>query len=864
MALARTLGPAWDARVDEHLGLLRAAIDAHDGRVVRTEGDAVFAAFPEAAVAVAAAVDGQRAVARHPWPDDGPIRVRMGLHSGEAHLSGDDYGGVEVSRAARIAAVGHGGQIVLSGPTYELAADALPAGVTARDLGTYVLRDVPRPERLYELAGAGLPSGFPPLRAGRAAHGNLAPRASTFLGREGELAELQDLLATSRLVTLTGPGGIGKTSLANEVARSMERGFADGAWQVALDAIDDPADLRTLIARTLGLFDGPTHTAADTLASFLADRSVLLVLDNFEHVIEGAPLVGELLAASPTSRVLVTSRAPLHVRGEQEYPVAPLSLEAGTAELEGDAAAARRLFIDRALAVRPNWDPGPDAATVDDICRLVDGLPLGIELAAARIGMLPTPVIRDRLAAHLPLPGPGSRDAPARQRTLDAAVAWSNDLLTPDLQALLGALAIFDGGFDVEQVTAVAGPDGADRLGDLIELADRSLVVPVPTGAGGPRFRLLQTIAAFALGRVIAEGREQELRRRHAEAYLAMAIDAGLRLTTSYQRSTMQRTAPEIPNLRAATRWAIDAGEGELALRLVAHTWRLWHGHGLLSEGATLTRAALEMPGAPAAGSVRAWAVAAAGNIAYWQADSATAGRYYEEQIALARAAGDERCLVDGLFNMGHLAFIEGADEAVQVAYIEDVIARYRDLGDERAVARARWARGVLAVGNGRPQEALAELSRGLADFERFDDPQYHAMSLGSMGWACFMLGDAPQAIRYSVDALVESYEMGDIGTSTISLHIGVLMAAMIGRFEDAAVLIGAFDALCERYAVRPPAALGRFITNLDPFGMTKAALDPEIYEANAARGRRLTLDEAVAMVVALGRDAEAAGIPAA
>ena len=867
MALARALGARWDERNTEHLELLQATIDTYGGRIVRTEGDAVFAAFPEAGAAVAAAVHGQRAVGGHPWPDDGPIRVRMGLHSGEAHLAGDDYGGVEVSRAARISAVGHGGQIVLSGATYELAADALPDGVTAHDLGAYVLRDVPRPERLYELAGPGLPSGFPPLRAGRTVRGNLAPRVSSFVGRAAEVEDVQALLTASRLVTLAGPGGIGKTSLAIEAARTIEGEFADGAWIVALASIDDPADVRTLIARTLGLFDGPTSAAADTLAAFLTDRSVLLVLDNFEHLIDAAPIVGELLAASPASRVVVTSRAPLHVSGEQEYPVVPLPIGVGTAggsAMDAATGSARQLFVDRARAVRPGWDPGPDVATIDDICRLVDGLPLGIELAAARIGLLPPGVIRDRLAAHLPLPGPGSRDAPARQRTLEAAVAWSHDLLAPDLQTLLHDLALFEGGFDLEQVAAVAGPraDGGDRLDDLLELADRSLIVPMPLRTGGPRFRLLQTIAAFALSRLVAEGREAEVRRRHALAYLELAIAAERQMTTSYQAATLVRTLPDMPNVRAATRWAIEAGEADLALRHVAHGWRLWHGHGLLNECAVLTRAALAMPNAPTSGSVRAWAIAAAGNIAYWQADQTTARRYYDEQVALAKAADDEVCLVDGLFNLGHVVFIDREDEATQLAYIDDVVARYRDLGDERAVARAAWARGVLALSNGRPADAMTHLQEGIREFERLDDPQYHSMSMASLGWAAFTLGDAPTAIRWSIGALLESYEMGDIGTTTISLHIGVLMAVMVARFEEAAVLEGAFDALCERYAVRPPASLGRFIANIDPFAATKAALDPEVYEANVERGRRLSLDEAVAMVVKLGADASVARLP--
>jgi class 3 adenylate cyclase len=447
MALTRHLGPAWDRLNAAHLDLIRGAVADHDGVVVRTEGDALFAVFPEASAAAHAAVDAQRSLARHDWPADAPIRVRMGLHSGEAHLAGDDYGGFEVNRAARVAAVGHGGQIVASSATLGLIADALPPDTGARDLGLYLLKDVPHPERLYQLEVVGLPSEFPPLRAGRPTIGNLSPRLTTFLGRDPELAAIADLAARSRLVTITGPGGIGKSSLAVETARTIQDEFADGAWFVPLATVDEPAAVAPLLARTLGLFDGPTRSAVEALAGFLAERAVLLVIDNFEHVLEAVGIVTDILSASPRSRVIVTSRSPLHLVGEQEYPLAPLA----TATPNDPAF---RLFVERARSVRPGWEPGADAPIVAGICALVDGLPLGVELAAARVSLLPPTAIRDRLAARLPLPGQGTRDAPARQRTLEAAVAWSHDLLPSDLQARFHRLAVFEGGFDLDQ----AGP----------------------------------------------------------------------------------------------------------------------------------------------------------------------------------------------------------------------------------------------------------------------------------------------------------------------------------------------------------------------------------------------------------------------
>ena len=457
MGLVRALGPAWDETNAIHLGILRDVVARHDGVCVRTEGDALFAAFREAGAAVRAAIDGQRALDAHRWPDGGEVRVRMGLHTGEAHLAGDDYGGFDVNRAARVAAVGHGGQIVLSGTTHALVSSEIGRSFSVRDLGRHVLKDIPVPEHLYQVDVPGRRVDFPPLRIADATTGNLPERLTSFVGRSRELDELRRLLDSNRLVTLTGPGGIGKTSLAVELARDRADTVPDGAWFVALETVADPTMVATAIARSLGLFDGVERPAAEALPGYLAGRSLLLVLDNFEQVVDAAGDVAALLRASPGSRFIVSSRAPLHVAGEQEYPVRPLPVD----EAGEPADASTRLFIDRARAVRPGWEPGPDASIVTEICQLMDGLPLGIELAAARLSVLPIAAIRDRLASRSPLPGSGPRDAPARQRTLDGAIEWSHDLLTPTDQRTLHALGVFEGTFDAHQAELVIGPGAA-------------------------------------------------------------------------------------------------------------------------------------------------------------------------------------------------------------------------------------------------------------------------------------------------------------------------------------------------------------------------------------------------------------------
>ena len=848
MALARALGARWDDLNRRHHALIGRAVAAHGGTTVRTEGDALFAVFPEAISAVGSAAEAQRAVAAEPWPDDCTIRVRIGLHTGEAHRSGDDYGGFDVNRAARVAAVGHGGQVILSETTATLVADALPEGTSLRDLGRHVLKDVPRAERLSQLDIVGLRNDFPPLRSSAERLGNLPDRLTSFVGRDQELADLVELAQGARLVTLTGPGGIGKTSLAIEAARVLEPTFRDGAWIVSLAALDSPDEVRAAIAHGIGIFDGPERSAASAVLSFIADRAMVLILDNMEHILAAADEVAAVVHASPASRVIVTSRAPLRITGEHEVGVTSL-VEDGPA-----------LFTDRARAVHAGWEAASDADIVAEICHLLDDLPLGIELAAARVSALSPTVIRDRLAARLPLPGNGLRDAPARQRTLDGAVAWSHDLLAPDRQALLHRLGVFEGGFDLEQVDAVVGlsAPGGDHLDELFELADHSLIVAAPTTPGRARFRMLRTIQSFALDRLAADGFESEVRRRHAETYLALAVRAGRHLGTSRNSEWLDRVAPERANLRSAIRWTIDAGEGALALRLTGVLWRFWHAFGQVSDGRALAEQALAMPEAPASGSDRAWAMAAAGSLAYWQADPATARLRYQSQIELAEAAGDDACIADAYFNFGHVAFIDGDPVETRMDFIDTAVERYRRLGDERGAARAAWTRGIVAMGHGDTDRATAYLLGDLATFERLDDRQYHAMTAASLAWAAFAGGDVGTASRLAIESLVESHSMRDLGTTTISLHVGILLGALTGRFEEAAEIHGAFDALCERYGVRPPLALSEFVGRQDPFELTRQNLDPRVWADAYERGRRLTLDEAVAKIVGLG---DAAGV---
>ena len=841
MRLVRELGSAWDEANEAHMELIRAAVGEHGGIVVRTEGDAAFAVFPEARAAVAAAIAAQQAVASHPWPEGTGIRVRIGLHSGEAHLAGDDYGGFEVNRAARIAAAGHGGQILLSDPTRALAAAALPDGVSIRDLGAHVLRDLPHPERLYQLDVPGLPTEFPALRTGAPAAGDLPRRLTSFVGREADVDAVGDLLAENRLVTITGPGGIGKTSLGVETARAVADRFPDGAWFVALADLEDATTVRSVIARTIGLYDGPGRPAAEALAPYLKDRSVLLVLDNFEHVLGATGDVADLLAASSGSRVIVTSRAPLRIAGEQEYPLDPL----------GDACV--RLFVERARAVRPGWGAGMDGAVIDEVCTLVDRLPLGVELAAARVAHLPITAVRDRLAAHIPLPGTGPRNVPDRQRTLAGAIAWSHDLLPPASQRVLHDLGVFEGGFDLEQAEGVVDPpgDGDDVLDHLVTLVDQSLVQRDAPDAGGEgiRFRLLETIRAFAIERLTEEGRETETRRRHALAYLALAETAAAHLPGPDQPRWLDRLSVDHPNLRAAVSWAIDTGEVETAQRLIAGMWRFWQATGRLEEGAEFAEATLRMPGSDAPTAARMAAVTAAGGIAYWHGRPADATGHYAEQLRLARELGDVAAEADAAFNLSFEKYI--ADDVPGFTELFERARRlYEDLGDEHGAARAAWSAVTVQSGL-HPDPTSGTVLRELLDrFERMGDTWYAGQTMMSIAWVDFASGDIPGASRWFIRAFSMAHALRDVTSTTIAIPLSALLAVLAGRPEDAATLLGAHEHLQELYGVKAPMGLAQLLDTNDPHVVARAALGDEAYESAFARGRQMTLDQVVALTV--------------
>jgi predicted ATPase/class 3 adenylate cyclase len=857
MELVRALGARYDELNAEQAAIVRGAIERHGGDVVRTEGDAFFAAFVDARGAAHAAVAIQRQVQEHAWPTGHRLRVRIGLHTGAAHRAGDDYGGFEVNRAARIAALGWGGQIILSDTARALIAADLPPGWAIRAIGRHRLKGVPEPELLFQLDVPGLPVTFPGLRSGSSASDRLPERVTPLIGRDGDLEVLGELLGRTRLLTLTGPGGTGKTSLAVELARRQAEGFEDGACLIDLQAVDDVDQVAAEIAHGVGLLDGATGPAADRLEGYLADRALLMVIDNFEQVISAAPVVGRLLADSPRSRAIVTSRRPLRLRIEQEFPVRPLAVVPGQ---DREAPDAERLFTDRAQRVRPGLEF--DAAAMADIgriCRLVDGLPLAIELCAARVGSLPVRVILERLQAHQPLPGSAPQDLPDRQRTLERTVAWSYELLEPPQQRLYRRLAVFEESFDLAQAQQVCGPAeelGGDVLDGLVHLAEHSLLVAVDEPAWGARFRWLETLHSDALQRLQASEEEALLRSRHSRAFAGLATEAACHLPSAQQALWLDRLQSDDANLWAATRYALQTGDVEAALALVASLWRYWLQTGRLAEGAELTEQALALPGADAPSRLRIAALDAAGSIAYWSGEVDRADELYEEELRLARAIGDRAGEALALLDLFFTREFRG-DEDGALAAREASMAIFRESGDRFGLARLEQSGFLILMARGLhdPEGYMSELEERAAEAEALADPWLSRVAPAFRAFQHLRQGDLPGAIARLVQALRMNLAVRERTDTALAMQFGVIVAPMLGRFDVAAEVHGAAQGAFEQLGMRAPASYEE-LGGVDPIPAVRSALGPAAFDEAVERGRRLSLEQAVDLIEAMGEAA--------
>ncbi len=603
--LVQDLGDAYPPLLEQHHDIVRSAVETNDGLVVSTEGDSFFAVFPAAPAALRAAVEAQLSLERHPWPDDARIRVRMGLHTCEGRIGAGSYVGVEVHRGARIGAAGHGGQVLLSATTAQLAERALPPEVSLIDLGKHRLRDLLQPERIFQVQHPEIPAELPPLKTLNDRPNNLPTQTSELVGRDRELREIRDLLADPgvRLLTLVGPGGIGKTRLAVQVGAEHTDLAPDGVYFVDLSPVTDADAAFDAVARAVGA--SGTGEPLDLLREHLASRRVLLVLDNLEQVIDAAGGIAEMLRSSPDLRILVTSREALRIRGERLFAVPTLTLPESPEAVAGSEAG--RLFVERARDARPGFElTDDDAADVAEICVRLDGLPLAIELAAARIALFSPGELRDRLREQPGVLGGDTRDLPERQQTLRSTIEWSERLLDEDERSTFRLFSVFASA-RIEAVEAVAARldprAGASVLPRLVSLVDKSLIRSLDED-GHRRLAMLETIRDYAAERLEEQPEERDAARRaHAEHFADVAHERRERLTGRDRADVLAELEADLGNLRAAWGYWVEIGDlGRLDAMLDAlwtlHDDRGWY-HGAIALSSDLLSVLSTAPATP-------------------------------------------------------------------------------------------------------------------------------------------------------------------------------------------------------------------------------------------------------------------------
>jgi predicted ATPase/class 3 adenylate cyclase/DNA-binding CsgD family transcriptional regulator len=787
-------GAAMAEAVRRHYAILDETIARHGGRrpAEQGEGDSVVAVFSRAADAVAAAVDVQRRFSDEPWPAGAALRLRIALHSGDAELrDADNYFGPGIIRAARLRAIAHGGQTVLSRTTHDLVVDRLPDGVTLVDLGPHRLRDLGRPEQVYQLRHPDLPAEFPPLRSVDAWPNNLPVQLTTFIGRTAEIAEVRRLVAGSRLVTLTGSGGCGKSRLALQAAAESVGDHPDGVWWVELAPVADPALVPQAVLAALGLRDA-TRSPVEHLTGYLAGQRLLLVLDNCEHLLEAsAALVHALLAGCPGLTVLATSREPLAVQGEQTWRVPSLSIpEPGEAPaIEGlDDYEATRLFCDRARRARPNFRLTEDvAAAVGVICRRLDGIPLAIELAAARIRALTAVQIAAGLDDRFRLLTGGPRTVTARHQTLLASVAWSHELLSPPERALFRRLSVFAGGFTLDAAEDVAAGDGLDPLAvldHLAQLVDRSLVVMEERG-GQARYRLLETIRQYAADRLVDAGEAPAVRSRHLGFYRRLAEAAEPRVEAA-DAAVLDGLEAELDNLRAAHQWALATGS-ESALRLAAPLPLFWYQRGHYREGRQRLREALESA-AEGAAILRAQVLWGLGHLAFYEGDFPEAYDFGERSLTCAEQADDDRMRARAL---GLLSWVETFRNPLSArARLVAAVAFARRAGDQWSLADNLQAMGWTHVVQEDHDSARPFLEECAAVATRLGNPYFLAWNGGAFGQARIRTGDYAGALAALEAGVAASRAVGEPDTLAWDLSWLCEAKVALGDYDGARAAI--------------------------------------------------------------------------
>jgi predicted ATPase/class 3 adenylate cyclase len=754
-----------------HHGLLQHAIESLGGYVFQIVGDAFCAAFHTASDGVTAALTAQRALTAEPWDETGPIRVRMALHTGTAdlhageHKSGEYVSGLTLSHTARVLSVAYGGQILLSNATQELVRNDLPSQVELRDLGLHRLRDLARAEHIYQVVTQDLPDAFPALKSLEVVPNNLPRQLTTFIGREPVIAEVKRFLADTHLLTLTGPGGSGKTRLAVEIAASLLDDYPDGVWLVEFAPQADPALVPQVLSTTLGVREeAGGRPLVTTLIDHLRPKRVLLLFDNCEHLIDAcARLADTLLRGCLEVKILSTSREALGLTGEVTFRVPPLSLpDSGhlpplerLTEYE-----AIRLFVDRAAAVKPDFTlTDGTAPAVVQICQRLDGIPLALELAAARVRTLSVQQITAHLDERFRLLTGGSRTALPRHQTLRGLIDWSYDLLSEAERGLLRRVSVFVGGWTLEAAAAVCAGDGVDRY-DIVDLlgrlADKSLCLTDGQGSD-PRYRLLETIRQYGLEKLMETPEGRVVRDHHRDFYLGFAEDAEPRLRGPDQVSWLKRLEADHDNLRAALRWSLDREETEPALRLGSALWMFWDTHGYVREGREwldeLLARAHDLP-ASAFTPVSRRALAkvlegAAYTRARWS-EFAKGIDFQTQALAVWRELGDKRGIAEALNQLGDHTRTLG-DRARGKAMVVESLALFRELADQRGTAYALNSLAEMVSADGDLASARLLFEESVPLFEAIEDQRGLSHALDNLGGVLTADGDyGPAEAMYS------------------------------------------------------------------------------------------------------------------
>ena len=903
------LGERYSDVLADFRQLLHSIFDQYHGYEVDTQGESFFVAFARATDAVSAAIALQRALADYSWPEGISVRIRIGLHTGEPLLTSEGYVGPDLQQAARIMDAGHEGQILLSQTTSNLVEQDLPDDVKLDDLGEHRFKDLGRPRRIFQLLLLDIPANFPPLKTLDTYPTNLPVQHSPFIGREQEVDAVCDLVRReeTRLLTLTGPGGTGKTRLALQAAAELCETFADGVFFVNLVPISDPAFVMPTIAETLGIQEGPDQPLLERLKENLREKQVLLLLDNFEQVVSAAVQIVDLLDACLQLKVMVTSRVVLHVRAEHEFPVPPLPLPdpkqlPDLAVLSHFTAVA--LFIQRAQATIPDFQlTHANARAIAEICARLDGLPLAIELAAARIKLLPPQALLARIDQRLIVLSSASRDVPARQQTLRRTIDWSYDLLEEDEKILFRRLAVFVGGCTLEGAEAVSnapGDLGKEVLDGVARLVDKSLLGQEAAIDGEPRLLLLETIREYALERLEVSGEAETMRRQHANFFLAMAEESFPMMNNAEQATWFRRLEADHDNLRAALRWTLEQKEVQMGLLLAGELGcGFWMACNHEREGRRWLEQVLAQPGAEARTLARTKALRGLGLLAQAQGDFPEAQRMLKESVSISRELGAAGTfdLAGALQILANVALLQGnLDDTRELA--EESLRLFQELGVAwgAGLALHHLGRSILELGD--PAAARPLLEESVKLIRVAEDRSTLALPMDALGLVALQQGDYAGARtsfeealsvahgetshkKFVADALAhlgsvalrmgEYYESLSFYRQSLALNLehgykyGIAedlaglaeVASLLGQAEQAVRLLGAVEALREASNIRlSPLRRAEYERTVEGI---HAHLDDAAFAKAWKEGHTMTLDEVLAAQEAI---LQAASLP--